>query len=117
QQQPVGYAQLAGSIRQPARMLVSAADGWREGSWIVLASLREARPTSVVARATKVLARAGWSGHHYQVLAGTPDEVANTLDRLGIETVILDDHLAGYAPLRHHTILRQTLTTNSAWRQ
>ena len=116
QQQPAGYNQLAASIRQPARMLVSAADGWEEGSWVVLASLREPRPSSVIVRASKVLARSGWSGAHYRVVAATPAQAGNTLDRLGIDTVILDNRSAG-APLEHHAVLRRMLAGSSAWRQ
>lgn len=116
-QQPLGYAQLADCIRQPARMLVSGARGAEEGSWIVLASLREPRPSSVIVRATKVLARMGWNGEDYHLLAATPVDVAATLDRLGIETVILDDHLAVAGTLPHELLLRQTLETNSTWRK
>ena len=115
QQHPAGYAQLAANIHQPARMLVSAASGWQEGSWVVLASLREPRPSSVIVRATKVLARTGWNPTPYRLIAATPADVENKLDILGIETVVLDDRLAGRAMLRHHAILRDALAANGVW--
>ena len=115
-QKPVGYVELARQIRQPARMLVSSPHGWEEGSWIVLASLREARPASVIMRATKVLAQVGWNGNRYQLLADSPAKVAATLDRLGVETVVLDEHIAGPALFLHDRLLRETLAASTAWK-
>jgi hypothetical protein len=115
-QVPAGYTALARQIRQPARMLVSGANSWEEGSWIVLASLREARPSSVIVRASKVLSHSGWMGYDYQQVAGTPQQVNAILDRAAIETVILDEHLAGGGIAPHHRLLRETLAASAAWK-
>jgi hypothetical protein len=116
-QQPAGYERLATAVSQPARMMVSTAEGWREGSWVVIASLRESRPSSVIVRATKALARSGWNGDYYKLLTTTPAAIEDKLDRLGIETIILDNRFSGAAPLAHHRMLREILASNSAWRE
>jgi hypothetical protein len=115
QQLPAGYRELALQIRQPERMLVSGTQSWAEGSWIVLASLREARPSSVIVRASKVLAQSDWNGDHYQPVADTPRQAAEILDRLGIETVILDEHLPGKV-IEHHRLLREALASSLSWK-
>jgi GT2 family glycosyltransferase len=117
QQKPAGYAGLAQHIRQPARMLVSSPHGWEEGSWVVLASLRETRPASVIMRATKVLARVNWNGGNYLLLADSPAKVAAALDRLGVETVVLDEHIATPALFPHDKLLRETLAASVGWKQ
>ncbi len=117
QQKPAGYAELAPQVHFPARMLVSSPNGWEEGSWVVIASLREQRPASVIMRATKVLADVTWNSERYQVLADTPAKVSRILDRLGVETIILDEHMPAPDVLLHHTLLREMLASSAAWRQ
>lgn len=116
QQQPVGYRELARFIQQPARMLISGAGGPEEGSWIVLSSLREKRPASVIVRATQTLSHMDWNGDRYRQLARTPAEVCATLDRLGITTVVLDEHFAARGVLPHEVLLRQTMERSAAWK-
>lgn len=117
QQTPVGYVALASQVKRPARMLVSTADGWEEGSWIVVASLREARPGSVIIRATKVLANMGWNGDQYELLTDTPAKVATALDGLGVVTVVLDRHTSREEPFAHHQLLENLMASSSAWKQ
>lgn len=115
-QQPAGYAELSKQIRQPARMLVSGSPGWSEGSWITLASLRENRPSSVCARATKLLARSNWAGNHYKSLVESTAAVEATLDRLAFDDVILDDHLP-VPMLPHQKLLHEALENSAAWKE
>ena len=116
-QQPVGYEQFAEQIKQPARMLVSAASPSREGSWIVLASLREPRPSSVIVRSTKSLARLSFNARHYRSLIETREKTEERLDRLGIQTVILDEFRPPPKVLLHHVLLRETVASSSSWKQ
>ncbi len=80
-QTPSGFAALADKVKTPARMLVSGSS-LAEGAWISLISLREHRPSSVIVRSTKI----------FRLRASTPSEpMPDILDRMGIDTVILDD--------------------------
>jgi hypothetical protein len=116
-QEPVGYQRIAPFIRYPARLMVAGANGGEEGSWIVIGSVREPRPSSLFVRATKVLSRSGWSGDHYHLLATTPVAVEATLDRLGIEIVVLDAHHERAHVFPDFALLRETVSQNPAWRQ
>lgn len=114
-QQAAGYRILAESIRQPGRMMVGATESWLEGSWIILASLREPRPSSVIARASKVLSRSGWGGGRVKMLVGTPAEVIAALDRFGIETVVLDERHPATRE-GEYGLLKTAVSESSAWR-
>jgi hypothetical protein len=116
-QTPGGYGELAAQIRQPVRMLVSSSSGWAEGPWIAVAALREARPGSVIVRATKLLASSDWNGKNYQAKVTTAEDVERTLDGAGIELVVMHDDPADAAPrLSHHPLLRATVEASAAWR-
>jgi hypothetical protein len=116
-QKPVGYQKIAPVIRYPARLMVAGSNGWEEGSWIVMGSLREPRPSSLFVRATKVLSRSGWTGDHYRLLATTPVAVEAILDRFGIETVVLDAHQERAHVFPDFALLRETVSQNPVWRQ
>jgi hypothetical protein len=115
-QHPEGFSALAQGLCQPGRMLVSAASGHDEGSFIVVASLRERRPGSVIARASKVLAQSDWNGGRYRLLVGDRAGVASIFDRYGLDTVIA----AGLAPAPagppHHRLLLETLAGHPSWK-
>jgi len=116
-QSPAGYAALAAQIRQPARMLISSASGWPEGSWIAVAALREARPASVILRATKLLASSDWSSWHYQSKVASAEDVERALDGARIDLVVIDEGMAGDVVLPHHPLLRSTVTASATWRR
>jgi GT2 family glycosyltransferase len=115
-QEPGAHAAILDRLQLPARALVSSAISWHEGAWIVMVSLREQRPASVIARASKLLAVAGWS-YGYRLLFQTPGEVEQTLDRYGIETVILDDRQYPTGVVEHHPLLKRTLSASPQWRE
>jgi glycosyltransferase involved in cell wall biosynthesis len=115
-QQAAGYRQIASSIPYPARVLISGSQGWLEGSWIVLGSLREPRPSSVFVRATKLISSSTWMGDHFRMRVNRPDAVEALLDRFGIEAVVLDEHLGGgVAP--DYALLRETVSTRPEWKR
>jgi hypothetical protein len=115
QQPRSGFADLARQIPRPARMLVSSS-GSGEGSWIAEASLSEQRPSSLIARATKVLVEEGWNGEDYRLLTPTPDAVLHRIDELALNVVIL--HSVGNAPdPPHQRVLRRAIEDNPSWRR
>lgn len=112
-----GYGALAAQIRQPARMLVSSSVGWSEGPWIAVAALREARPSSVIIRATKLLASTDWNGKIYKAKVGTAEDVERALDGAGIDLVVIHDDHTIERPHLHHSLLKATLAASETWRQ
>ncbi len=109
-----GHGDLVRQLARPARMLVSSA-GNGEGPWIAMTSLAEPRPSSLVARASKVLAEEGWNGDGYRLLTPTPDAVSRRLDELALDTVVLHTP-SNKKPPPHHTILGDTVSNSAAWR-
>ena len=104
---------LLRQLARPSRMLVSSGR-WGEGAWIAVSSLAEQRPTSFIARATKVLAETGWSGEGYRLVTTTQAQVSRRLDELALDVVIL--HTPGNShPRPHHTLLQDTMSTSPAW--
>lgn len=115
-QYPEGFSALAPGLRQPGRMLVSAASGHDEGPFIVVASLRERRPGSVIVRASKVLAQSDWSGGRYRLLVSDRAGVAFILDRYGLDTVIVAGLSPAPAGPPHHQLLLETLAGHPSWK-
>lgn len=120
-QRAEGFAALAAQIRQPARMLFSSPQGWREGPWIAVVSLREPRPSSTIVRATKLLSTSTWNGGDYRSLVSTSEDVERKLDGAAIDLVVLER--AGVAqpsgePARpHHHQLAAMLQASPAWKR
>jgi GT2 family glycosyltransferase len=113
-QPSVGFAAVAAELRQPARILVSTSFGYDEGGFIAVASLRERRPASVIARGSKVLAATDANMRRYRLRAATPAEVAAVLDRHALEIVVAAGGPAAPAPA-HHRLLLETLAGHPAW--
>ena len=114
-QSPGAFAAFAGQLRRPARLLVSSTSAG-EGALIAEISLSEPRPSSVVVRATKVLASSGWNGENYRLTASSPGEVERRLDELDIGEVALHTDPGETGP-PHHRLLLETLRQSRAWRQ
>jgi hypothetical protein len=110
-----GVERLADQLKRPARMLVSAHVPTREGSWVIAVSTRERRPSSLVVRSTKALAKLSFDGRRYQLLVRDAAEVGSWLDRHGIDTVVLDEHPGGSAAPAHHELLRAAVANGAAW--
>jgi dolichyl-phosphate-mannose-protein mannosyltransferase len=110
-----GFQRFTTEIHHPARMLVSS-NGDGEGAWIAAVALSEKRPSSVVIRASKVLASEDWNGNDYKLLTTSPGEVQTTLDQLGVETVVLQI-LPGKPVPPHQVLLNSVMQAGAAWRQ
>jgi len=119
-QRSVRIGQAAERIRLPARILVSAANGIREGAWIP--QIRILQNTSnyggtLVVRSTKTLASESFNGDRYRLLVTNAAEVDAFLNRHGIDTVILDDtprqdpaSMPGVLePPPHHALVREAV--------
>jgi hypothetical protein len=120
QQRATGFAALAAQVRQPARMLFSSPQGWREGPWIAIVCLREPRPSSTIVRATKLLSASTWNGGNYRALVSIPEEVEQKLDEMAIDLVVLERagiaQPPGEPPRPHHHRLAATLQSSPAWK-
>jgi len=120
QQRAAGFAALAAQIRQPARMLFSSPQDWREGPWIAIVCLRESRPSSTIVRATKLLSASTWDGENYRALVFTSQDVERKLDETAIDVAVLDKagitQPPGKAPRPHHHLLAATLRASPSWK-
>ncbi len=112
-QSPVGYRDLVRQIHLPARMLISSGRGG-EAAWIAAVSTAESYPASLVARASKVLAQAGWNGENYRVLVHSGNDVGKKLDELAVDVVILDAPSLFVRP--DQTLLKNMLDNSPDWR-
>jgi len=113
-QHPGGFTQLLAQVKHPARMMISS-NGTGEGAWIAEVALAEKRPASVVVRATKSLALAGWNNEYYHLTVKTPADVQTQLDELGIEVAVLHAD-ADWAEKEHQNLLLATLRQGDAWK-
>ena len=106
-QHPAGYVKFTHQIALPSRILASGTPGWRiEGSSIVLISLREHRPSSIVIRATKF----------FRPLEHTSSAVLEiALDQYNVQTVILAPPSDG-PETAQQILLRDTMAASPAWR-
>lgn len=113
-QRPAGFDRLLEQIHRPARMLVSS-NGAGEGAWIAAVAPTEKPFNSIVARATKTLAKSGWNGENYELITKTPDEIEARLDALDVETVIVHTEVdQNVSP--HQVLLEQMLQKSATWR-
>jgi len=112
-----GMVALASQLHLPARILVSAANGTREGAWpATIAQSESPRPQSVVARSTRTIASEGFNGERYRLLLDSPAEILRFLDRHHLDTVILDDLPSVKAsPPRHHELVRRAVSASPQW--
>jgi GT2 family glycosyltransferase len=115
QRQPhTGYSAFLAKLKRPSRMLVSSS-GLGEGPWVAVTSLSERRPSSFIARATKVLVEEGWNGEGYHLLTPSSDSILRRIDELALDTVILDTPPLPEQP-PHHQLLRNAMETSPAWK-
>jgi hypothetical protein len=117
QKRHFGFDEVAAALlREPAfakaRILCSSsADG--EGLLISEIAHRERRPGHIVTRATQMLARMGWNGQDYEMLAHTPEEVEDRLGAIPADVVVLDRTPGVDVP--HHQLLLKTISNDPRW--
>lgn len=116
--QPVrGFTALAAQLPRPGRFLVSSPNGWSEGCFIAAVSLTEPRPSSMVLRATKVLARTNWNGTRHTPLATEPEAVERLLDENSVGTVVAHTPTGEQPLFSHHDLLVRTVRESSSWKR
>ena len=116
-QPPMPHANVLERLPSPARVMVSTATEYFDGSWIVLGSLRERRPSSVFIRASKVCTQQAWNSEQYKLLVRSPEEAENLLDLYSVDRVIIDDRLIGLPAAPHHEVLKRALASSAKWKQ
>lgn len=95
---------LADPTLERSRLLV-ASDSRGEGLFVAAVAMDEERPGHVVLRASKVLSRSDWMGRDYELLYGTPESLAEFLERLPVGVVALDRSVGRDRWLAHHELL------------
>lgn len=91
-------------------VLVSSETGG-EGIAITETEMIEARPGRYLLRANKLLARADWSGEHYEPAFTSVAAVRNELDLLPVRALIID-FSQGERPRQHHQQLLEMLANH-----
>jgi hypothetical protein len=113
-QKPDGYVALLHQLHLPARILISSGRPGGEGAWIAEVAIADHYPGSLVARASKTLARSNWEGNRYELLEATPAAAARRLDELALDVVVIDLPAATKWP--HQAVLRRMLAGSSCWK-
>jgi len=75
-------------LKDSAALISSERDG--EGIFTAEVAMLEPRPTRYILRASKLLAKVGWQGDHYQVRFHSPAAVAAQLDRIPVGVLVID---------------------------
>jgi len=81
--------ELVGDDRFRRSGFLVCSDAAGEGAFIAEVAVREARPGHIVLRASKMLAKASWSGANYQLLYRTPEDVQRYLESVPVAVLIL----------------------------
>jgi hypothetical protein len=105
---PARFAPLAARLTPGAVVLVSGS-GRSEGALIAAFAAREPRPSTLVLRASRLLAHSDWNGKRYRLLVASPTEVRAQLQNWGVDYVVQDSN----GPAPHDETLRAAL---AGWR-
>lgn len=103
------------SLPEHSVILVSS-DAAGEGMFVAEMAMREKRPGSIIARASKVLADRRLMGQDYRLLYNTPEELMKALDSFPVNVAVIEDcpeQVCG----KHTVLLAECVRTMSArWR-
>jgi hypothetical protein len=98
-----------GGLKNEVVLVSSEASG--EGIAITETEMIESRPGRYLLRANKLLARADWSGEHYEPAFASAAAVRDELDLLPASALIID-FTRGERPRQHHQQLLQMLANH-----
>jgi hypothetical protein len=95
----------------PGRRVLISSLAQGEGALVAEIAMREARPSSVLLRSSKMLARSTWGGEHYQAHYKTESQLLVALDELRVAYVVVDSF--GRQP--HDLLVQKTLPAAADW--
>jgi len=75
---------------EPGRVILVNAESSAEGAFIVSLALLDRRPEHFVIRSSKLMSDNAWTSTEYHPLLKTPAEVLAVLDRIPVDTVVVD---------------------------
>jgi hypothetical protein len=64
---------------------------------------------NVVVRSSKAFADARWNNRDYRLTVTSPDDVLTALDRLDVETILVDESVRPSLRMPHHKLLERTI--------
>lgn len=112
QLRPKGYRgyeiiaqKLAAEAPEPKTVVLISSDARGEGMFVSEVTLGEKRPDTIVKRASKVLAKSGWSGASYQAKATTAAETIELLQKENVQFLIIDRTIPDRLKSKHHELL------------
>ncbi|MDQ6707838.1 MAG: hypothetical protein M3Z85_17915, partial [Acidobacteriota bacterium] len=100
-------------LRDAAALISSERDG--EGIFTAEVAMREPRPTRYILRASKLLAKVGWQGDHYQVRFHSPSAVAAQLDRIPVAVLVMDTTPGQDRSAHHRQLLEMLKQHPESW--
>ena len=110
-----GFEQAARFLNErggsKGEVLLVSSEAAGEGIAITETEMTEARPGRYLLRANKLLARADWSGEHYEPAFASAAAVRNEVDMLPATALIID-FTRGERPRQHHQQLLQILANH-----
>ncbi len=93
-------------------MLISS-DSRGEGMFVAEIAERDTRPSRIVLRGSKVLARSRWGGSEYELLYDSTETLMTYLDSVPVGIVIADRSMKPKPYLAHNGLLRETIKAYS----
>jgi 4-amino-4-deoxy-L-arabinose transferase-like glycosyltransferase len=110
-----GYDEVARFIASQPNLskqtVLVSDDSIGEGLLISEIAMDERRPGNTVLRGTKALADVDWNATRYRSLYSTPEQVAQAIERLGVNVIVVDT-FRGSQNLEHNELLREALQDN-----
>lgn len=110
-----GYAAVAQTILSSPKahdsVILISSNSVGEGSFISEMAMRDHRPSHIILRGSKVLARMQWNGIDPKLVFHSPAEIFAYLDSIPVNLVILDDSQTPY-----NGLLQQAMNSASHWK-
>ncbi len=98
-------AYLNGLPSTAGRRLLISAPAAGEGALVAEVAVRETRPSSILLRGSKMLARSSWTGEHYRLVCQTEGDLLPLLDELRVEYVLVDS----FGDRPHDRLVQRTM--------
>ena len=109
-----GYETVALKLKQyypvTPQVYLIASDPRGEGGMVTAVALNDKRPENIVLRASKVLVREDWLGRKTVNRFSTVEEIADLLNRIPVNFIVLDSTIPSAERREYHERVREVVT-------
>lgn len=96
---------LAAEAPEAKTIVLISSDARGEGMFVSEVALGEKRPDTIVKRASKLLAKSGWSGNSYEAKAKSAGETITLLQNESVQFLVIDRTIPPRLKVKHHELL------------